>query len=65
LVTSRFIPEITDEFKGYIHLEIRASPEDVERYVDGHLGELRPFVQRNQHLQDEIKTGISNAVDGM
>ncbi|KAK0705591.1 hypothetical protein B0H67DRAFT_498874, partial [Lasiosphaeris hirsuta] len=65
LVTSRFIPEIMYQFKGYIHLEIRATREDVERYVGGHLEQLRPFVQRNQQLQGEIKTKISDAVDGM
>lgn len=65
LVTSRFIPEIIDRFKGCIDLEIRASCEDVERYIDGHLEELLAFVHRNQDLRHEIKRGISNAVDGM
>ncbi|KAI5919805.1 hypothetical protein F4810DRAFT_703347 [Camillea tinctor] len=39
-VTSRFIPEIENMFHGSISLEIRASPEDVRRYIDGHISRL-------------------------
>jgi hypothetical protein len=35
--TSRFIPEITEKFEGSIVLEIRATAEDVRRYIDGHM----------------------------
>ena len=63
--TSRFIPEIIGQFKGSPLLEIRASPEDVERYVKSHVLQLRPFVQRSIKLQEEITTAISEAVDGM
>jgi hypothetical protein len=65
LVTSRFVPEIVRQFKAAVTLEIRASSADVERYVEGHLEQLPSFVQRNRPLQEEIKTGVSNAVDGM
>ncbi|KAI9781882.1 MAG: hypothetical protein M1839_005676 [Geoglossum umbratile] len=65
LATSRFIPEIVDRFKGTISLEIRASREDVERYLEDHIEQLLPFVQQNSQLQEEIKTGISEAIDGM
>jgi Cdc6-like AAA superfamily ATPase len=65
MVTARPIPDIVDRFKGCISLEIRASHADVGKYVDGHLEQLRPFVLRNPRLQDDIKAGISNAVDGM
>lgn len=64
-VTSRFIPEITDKFKDSTSLEIRASKQDVERYVDGHLSRLPSFVERRLDLQEEIKTEIVKAVDGM
>ena len=64
-ITSRFIPEIVDQFKYAVTLEIRASNEDVERYIDGHLEQLPLFVQRDKPLQEEIKAGVSNAVDGM
>ena len=65
LATSRFIPEIVNKFKGSDLLEIRASREDVERYLEGHMGQLLYFVQQNQQLQTDIKIGISEAVDGM
>ncbi|KAI9773868.1 MAG: hypothetical protein M1840_006094 [Geoglossum simile] len=63
--TSRFIPEITDKFKDSTSLEIRASKQDVWRYVDGHLSHLPSFVERRPDLQEEIKTQIVKAVDGM
>ena len=63
--TSRFIPDITEEFKGKPSLEIRASDADVRRYLDGHMSHLRPFVSRKPDLQEEIKTEIVKAVDGM
>ncbi|KAK2741725.1 hypothetical protein FQN55_008224 [Onygenales sp. PD_40] len=63
--TSRDIPEIVDQFKDNIRLEIRASNEDVGRYLESHMGQLLPFVRKDRQLQDEIKVGISEAVDGM
>ena len=63
--TSRLIPDITDEFRGSPSLEIRANDGDVRRYLDGHMSQLRSFVSRNPKLQDEIKTEIVKAVDGM
>jgi Cdc6-like AAA superfamily ATPase len=64
-VTSRFIPEITERFYGTISREIRASPEDVQRYVDSHILDLPSFIKRNPDLQEEIKTEIVKAADGM
>jgi hypothetical protein len=46
-------------------IEIRASDDDVRRYLDGKMSQLRPFVSRNFALQEEIKTEIIKAVDGM
>jgi hypothetical protein len=63
--TSRFIPEITEKFNGSTSLEIRASNEDVRKYLDGHIFRLPGFVVRNPELQDEIKTEIVRLVDGM
>jgi hypothetical protein len=63
--TSRFIPEITEKFEGNISLEIRASSEDVQRYLDGHMFRLPGFVRRSQELQEEIKIGIIQSVQGM
>jgi hypothetical protein len=63
--TSRFIPEVTENFQGSISLEIRASEHDVRRYVDGHMSYLPSFVARTPDLQEEVRTGIVKAVDGM
>jgi hypothetical protein len=63
--TSRFIPEITEKFKGSVSLEIHASSEDVRRYLDGHMSQLPAFVGRSLDLQEEIKTQIVKGVDGM
>ncbi|QSZ31250.1 hypothetical protein DSL72_000813 [Monilinia vaccinii-corymbosi] len=46
-------------------LEIRAREEDVERYLDGQMSQLPQYVLRNQGLQDDIKSQIIKAVDGM
>ena len=64
-VTSRFIPEITEKFKGSLSLEICASDIDVQRYLDGRMSELPLFVLKSPGLQDEIKTMISKAIHGM
>lgn len=63
--TSRFIPDITEEFRRSVWLEIRASTEDVRRYLYGHMSQLTPCVITSQDLQEEITAAIINAVDGM
>jgi len=63
--TSRFIPEIGKQFEGSISLEIRASDEDVKRYIDSHTLQLPSFASNNPDLVDEIKTEIVKAVNGM
>ncbi|KFZ23699.1 hypothetical protein V502_01827 [Pseudogymnoascus sp. VKM F-4520 (FW-2644)] len=64
-MTSRHLPEITEIFCGHVSLEIRALESDVRRYVDGHISNLPSFVRRSPDLQEEVKTGIVDAVDGM
>lgn len=67
--TSRSLPEILDAFTCYgaTYLEIRADAKDVQAYIDGQISgrRLPYFVQRNPGLQEEIKTRIVSAVDGM
>jgi hypothetical protein len=63
--TSRFIPEIEKEFEGCLSLEIRASDEDVKKYIDGHISQLPSFISRNLDLQREIETEVTRATDGM
>ncbi|KAI4149988.1 MAG: hypothetical protein LQ340_004326 [Diploschistes diacapsis] len=65
LVTSRFIPEITKSFENTVSLEIRASNEDIGRYLNGNLSNLPHLVSTNAELQEEIKESITKCVDGM
>lgn len=66
LATSRMIPEIAQDLgTGYVSLEIRASDEDVGRYLEGQIHQLPNFVQRSTALQEVIKSGIVNTVKGM
>jgi Cdc6-like AAA superfamily ATPase len=63
--TSRFIPEIVKKFCKSISLEICASKEDIERYLEGQMRHLLSFEDWSPTLQREIKTRISDVVDGM
>jgi hypothetical protein len=64
-MTSRFLPEITERFNKEDSLEIRATKDDIKRYVEGQTSKLPPFIQQNQHLLEEIKKEVSEVVDGM
>jgi hypothetical protein len=46
-------------------VDIRASDNDVRRYLEGHISQLPSFVLRSPDLQEKIKTKIIEAVDGM
>jgi Cdc6-like AAA superfamily ATPase len=63
--TSRFIPEITEKFTGELSLEIRASNDDVRKYLDTRILQGESRILRRPDLQAEITTEIVNAVDGM
>jgi hypothetical protein len=63
--TSRFIPEIVKEFASAPSLEIRASDADIEKYLDGRMPEMPCFTDWSERLQNEIKSKIMEAVDGM
>ncbi|OBT63922.1 hypothetical protein VE03_05994 [Pseudogymnoascus sp. 23342-1-I1] len=63
--TSRFIPEIQEHFKNSMQLEIRASDQDVQRYIDGHMSQLPRCVLRSSDMQGEVKAAIVQAVNGM
>lgn len=65
MVTSRFIPDIQEEFKSAPKLEVRASPQDVAKFVKGQIPRLNKCVQRDNELQGEIEEHIVKAVDGM
>ncbi|TGO25475.1 hypothetical protein BPAE_0079g00220 [Botrytis paeoniae] len=63
--TSRHIPDIEERFDSSLRLEIRASDKDVERYLDGRISQLPEYVRKSTDLQNEVKTAIIKAVDGM
>ncbi|GAB1213098.1 hypothetical protein ATERTT37_002247 [Aspergillus terreus] len=63
--TSRFVPEIERTFKGSMLREIRASNDDVRGYIGANISRLPAFVISSPQLQEEIKTAIVKAVDGM
>ncbi|KAL7908150.1 hypothetical protein GGI35DRAFT_486294 [Trichoderma velutinum] len=61
--TSRSIPDVTDKFDGSTWLEIRASDDDIRRYVDGQISQGESETLRG--MQVEASTGIMRAADGM
>jgi len=63
--TSRSIPDIDNEFKGALRLEIRASADDVHKYLDTNISLLPRVVSKRPDLQQEIKTVIAKSIDGM
>lgn len=65
MATSRSIPEIVDGFREAPKLEVRASNEDVERFVVGQMHLLPGCVQNDHALQKTIREMIVEAVDGM
>ena len=65
MATSRFIPEVVQQFTLSPILEVRADDSDVKRFVAGQIYRLPRCVQRDDELQEAVKDGISTAVDGM
>jgi Cdc6-like AAA superfamily ATPase len=65
IFTSRFIFEITSKFKLHPMLEVRASDEDVRRFVAGQVLRLPKCIQQDEELKNTVQTKIVEAVDGM
>jgi hypothetical protein len=65
MATSRFIPDIVEDFNGLPQLEVRADDMDVKRYVAGQTDRLPRCVQRDDNLQELVQNKIVEAVDGM
>jgi Cdc6-like AAA superfamily ATPase len=65
--TSRFIPGIMNEFKNRsTRLDIRASDEDVQKYLNGQIPQLlQSTISKYGGLQDTIRTEVAKAADGM
>ena len=67
LATSQVIPELTQYFQSYPWLEVRASEDDVRRFVTG-ITRLPSCIQRNEKpkkLENEVQNKIVVAVDSM
>jgi hypothetical protein len=62
LVTSRFIPEISERFCEGTTKDIRAADNDISKYLDSNLAQLPGFVSNNTNLQSEIKENISTYI---
>ncbi|KAL7661604.1 hypothetical protein ACMYSQ_000992 [Aspergillus niger] len=68
LATSRFAPEIEKIFRerdDCSFLEIRATDEDIRRYVQGNITSLPSFVTQDQAMADRISKEIPRAASGM
>lgn len=65
--TSRHIPEIVERFNvvNSVLVEIRASDEDLRRYMEEHIAELPRFVKSRVELRNQIFAEIIKFVDGM
>lgn len=63
--TSRPIPEITEMFMDSLNVEISAQTEDVGKYVDSRIPEMKAFVRERPELQNKIKRNIVKVVEGM
>lgn len=65
MTTSRYIPSLALDFHQPVCMDIQASPEDIRRYVEGHISDLPNCVRKNLGLQDTIASAIVDAVEGM
>jgi ankyrin repeat protein len=65
LATSRQDQEITAHFEGSASVEIQASSEDIQYYVDARLDDLPSFVQKREKLKQAIKDSITEAAKEM
>lgn len=63
--TSRPIPEIESWFPEALSIQVRASDNDVRKYLDGQIARLPGFVARSPELLEQVKTQIVQDVDGM
>lgn len=65
MVTSRFLPDINEEFRTSPQLEIRASEADLERFVQGQIHRLPKCIRSDSELQRIVKNRIIEAADGV
>lgn len=62
--TSRFIPDIIREFEWSVSLEIRASEEDMQRYLEGHMSQLPLCVSAAMTYKKKSQPGLLTQLTG-
>jgi Cdc6-like AAA superfamily ATPase len=65
MVTSRSMPEIESEYQTALRLEVRATKEDIKRFVAHQIHRLPMCIRRDPTLQELVQERIIEAVDGM
>jgi hypothetical protein len=63
LVTSRFVPEIVEKFKGSETLEVKASEGDIRKYIRSHFDDFRARIDDN--TRTKIEDAVVKTTDGM
>lgn len=65
LATSRQDQEIAAHFEGSASVEIQASSEDIQYYIDVRFDDLPSFVRKREKLKEAIKDSITEAAKEM
>ena len=65
MTTSRYIPSLAQDLQNSLCIDIRASPDDIRKYVLGHISDLANCVRKDSGLQETIADSIANIVEGM
>ena len=65
LFTSRFILEVTEKFQSDPILKIRASKNDVKRFIVGQIPRLLKYIRRDDELALIIQSKIIKAIDNI
>lgn len=68
LITSRYSPKIEERFENFPHIDIRATDEDVKRYIEARIEKeksLARHVRSNQALMEEITKTVVESCQGM
>ena len=65
MITSRYIPLLPSDFYEPLCMDIQASPDDIRRYVAGHIVDLPSCVKKNSELQETIAVAIIKTAEGM
>ena len=55
MLTSRYIPRVVYYVQSDMTLEVRASDEDVKRYVDGRINELPKFIPKDRNYSNQLR----------